>query len=94
MDSQSKLCNFPSSSLSHILFIYLLIYLFIQLFIIPCHWLSGSVFANVPGDWGLISGRVLYQRLGTCLTLSIIRYVSRVKWYNTGKEVTPSPTPR
>ena len=29
-----------------------------------------------------------------CLTLSNIRYVSRVKWSNTGKGVTPSPTPR
>ena len=28
-----------------------------------------------------------------CLTLSIIRYVSRVKWSNPGKEVAPSPTP-
>ena len=29
-----------------------------------------------------------------CLTLSNIRYVSRVKWSNPGKEVVPSPTPR
>ena len=29
-----------------------------------------------------------------CLTLSIIRYVSRVKWSNPGKGVAPSPTPR
>ena len=28
-----------------------------------------------------------------CLTLSIIRYRSRVKWSNTGKGVVPSPTP-
>ena len=28
-----------------------------------------------------------------CLTLSIIRYVSRVKWSNPGKGVAPSPTP-
>ena len=28
-----------------------------------------------------------------CLTLSIIRYGSRVKWSNLGKEVAPSPTP-
>ena len=40
-----------------------------------------------------------YQRLKKwylmppCLTLSIIRYVSRVKWSNPGKEVAPSPTP-
>ena len=41
----------------------------------------------------------LYQRLKKwylmlpCLTLSIIRYVSRVKWSNPGKGVAPSPTP-
>ena len=41
-----------------------------------------------------------YQRLlkwyliPPCLTLSNIRYVSRVKWSNLGKEVAPSPTPR
>ena len=29
-----------------------------------------------------------------CLTLSIIRYGSRVKWSNQGRQVTPSPTPR
>ena len=29
-----------------------------------------------------------------CLTLSIIRYRSRVKWSNPGKEVAPFPTPR
>ena len=41
-----------------------------------------------------------YQRLKkwylmlSCLTLSIIRYVSRVKWSNPGNGVAPSPTPR
>ena len=30
----------------------------------------------------------------SCLTLSIIRYVSRVKWSNPGNGVAPSPTPR
>ena len=41
-----------------------------------------------------------YQRLKkwymipSCLTLSNIRYVSRVKWSNPGKGLTPSPTPR
>ena len=29
-----------------------------------------------------------------CLTVSIIRYISRVKWSNPGKGVAPSPTPR
>ena len=41
-----------------------------------------------------------YQRLlkwyliPPCLTLSIIRYVSRIKWSNPGKGVAPSSTPR
>ena len=41
-----------------------------------------------------------YQRLkkwhlmSPCLTLSIIRYGSRVKWTNPGKGIAPSPTPR
>ena len=41
-----------------------------------------------------------YQRLlewyliSPCLTLSNIRYVSRVKWNNQEKGVAPSPTPR
>ena len=41
-----------------------------------------------------------YQRLKkwylmlSCLTLSIIRYVSRVRWSNPGKGVAPSPTLR
>ena len=41
-----------------------------------------------------------YQRLQKwhlippCLTLSYIRYVSRVKWSNPGKGVAPFPTPR
>ena len=41
-----------------------------------------------------------YQRLEKwyliplCLTVSNIRYVSRVKWSNLGKGVAPSPTPR
>ena len=41
-----------------------------------------------------------YQRLKKwylippCLTLNIIRYISRVKWSNPGKEVAPSLTPQ
>ena len=41
-----------------------------------------------------------YQRvkkwylMSTCLTLSITRYVSRLKWSNPGKGVVPFPTPR
>ena len=59
----------------------------------------GRVFANVPWDLGSIPGRVIPKTLKwylipPCLTLSNIRYVSRVKWSNPGKGVTPFTTPR
>ena len=64
---------------------------------IPAYWLSGRVFANGPGDW--VQSQVeTYQRLKNWylippwLTLSIIKYVSRVKWSNPGKGVAPCPT--
>ena len=49
---------------------------------------------------GVQSQVASYQRLKKwylmlpCLILSIIRYVSKVKWSNPGKEVASSPTPR
>ena len=58
------------------------------------------VFTNGPRDHGSISGRVIPKTLKNwhlippCLTLSITRYVSRVKWRYPGKGVEPSPTPR
>ena len=50
------------------------------------------VFTNGPGDRGLIPGRVIPKTLKLylmppCLALSIIRYVSRVKWSNPGNGV-------
>ena len=61
--------------------------------------LVGRVFVNGPGDLGSIPGRVIPKTLKwylipTCLTLSNIRYISRVKWSNPGKGVAPSPTPQ
>ena len=61
--------------------------------------LVGRVFTNGPGDLAqsLVAS---YQRLSKgylippFLTLSNIRYISRVKWSNPGKGVAPSPTPR
>ena len=60
--------------------------------------LVGRVFANGPGDLGSITGRVIskilkWYLIPPRLTLSNIRYVSRVKWSNPGKRVAPSPTP-
>ena len=56
------------------------------------------MFANGPADLGSILGRVIpktqkWYLMPPCLTLSIIRYRSRVKWTNPGKGVAPSPTP-
>ena len=50
----------------------------------------GRVFANGPGDLGSIPGRVMpktqkWYLIPPCLTLSNIRYVSRVKWKIQGK---------
>ena len=48
--------------------------------------LVGRVFANGPGDRGSIPGQVIpktfkkWYLIPPCLTLSIIRYVSKVKW--------------
>ena len=60
--------------------------------------MMARVFANSLGDLGSIPGRVIPKSqkivLDTSfLTLSIIRYGSRVKWSNPGKGVVPSPTP-
>ena len=55
-----------------------------------------SVFAQETGVQSQVKS---YQRLKkwylipACLTLSIMRYASRVKWSNPGKGIAPSPTP-
>ena len=59
--------------------------------------LVGTVFVSGPGD-GVQSQVKSYQRLSKwylvppCLTLNIIRYISRVKWSNPGKGVVPFPS--
>ena len=61
--------------------------------------LVGRVFANGPEAW-VQSQVASYQRLlkwyliPPCLTSSIIRNVSRVKWSNPEKGVDPFPTPK
>ena len=64
-----------------------------------CWGLVGRVFSNGQGDRGSIPGRVIPMTqkgylIPSCLILSLMRYVWRVKWSNPGKEVVPSPTPR
>ena len=57
--------------------------------------LLARVFANGQGYWGLFPGRVKLRHLiSPCLTLSVIRYVSRVKWSNIREEVESFPSPR
>ena len=56
--------------------------------------LAGRVFTNGPGDLGLNQRLLRWYLIHPCLTLSNIRYVSRVKWSNPGKGVAPSLTPQ
>ena len=59
-------------------------------------WLACSQMAKQTGVQSQVES---YQRLKKwylmppCLTLSIIRYRSRIKWRNPGKGVVPSPIP-
>ena len=72
----------------------------LDLYLSSFNWfigLVGRVFASGPGDLGSITGRVIPKTLKmvldtSCLTLSNIRYISRVKWSNPGKGVAPSPS--
>ena len=52
-------------------------------------------FANGLGDLGSIPGQIIpkTKKIPPCLTLSITRYASRVKWSNPGNGVAPSPSP-
>ena len=61
----------------------------------------GRVLANGLGNLGSIPGWVIpktpkkkkkWYWMLPCLTLSIIRYGSRIKWSNPGNRVAPSPT--
>ena len=74
------------------------IMLLVPLFLVICPnrpiGLVEGVFANGPGDRGTILIRVIrttqkWYLIPSCLTLSIIRYVSRVKWSNPGKGLAP-----
>ena len=69
------------------------------LFVLSFLFIGYRVFASSLGDLGSIPGRVIPKTLkwylmSPCLTISNIRYVSRVKLRNPGKGVAPSPTPR
>ena len=66
--------------------------------ILPEIGMMVRVFADGSGDRGSIPGRVIpktqkWYLIPPCLTLSIIRYGSRVKWSNPGKGVASSPSP-
>ena len=60
--------------------------------------LMSRVFTNGPGDQGSVPYQVIpkiqkWYLMLPCLTLSIIRYRSMIKWSNPRNGVTPSPTP-
>ena len=60
--------------------------------------LMSSMFVNCLGDQSSIPGRVMpktqkWYWIPPCLTLSIIRSGSKVKWSNPGNGVVPSSTP-
>ena len=68
---------------------------------IVIHWaigLTSGVFTNGPKDLGSVPGWVIpktqkkWYLMLPCLILSIIRYISRVKWSNPGNGLAPSPT--
>ena len=83
------------------IYIYMCIFRYIYIYNIykPDIGLAVRVFANRPGDLGFnprsshTKDSKKWYLMPPCLTLSIIRYGSRVKWSNPGKEVAPSPTP-
>ena len=58
------------------------------------------VIVNDPGDWGSIPDLIIPKILKKCylmppgLTLSIIRYGTRIKWSSPGNGVSSSLTPR
>ena len=64
----------------------------------PLAHLMSRVFPNGLGDWGSILSQVIpktqkWYSMLPCLTLSITRYWSRVKWSNPRNGVAPFPTP-
>ena len=73
------------------------IYIYIYIYIYePDFGLVVRVFSNGPGDLGSIPGRLILKTkkmMPPCLTLSILRYGSRVKRSNPEKGVASSPTP-
>ena len=55
------------------------------------------VFANCPGDWGSIPGRVIPKNQKMVLDVVLLNsyhYKVRVEWSNPGNGVAPSATPR
>ena len=83
------------ANLLHSLIIWLLFNF--QLYFRFLHQAMGQmnrVFTSSPGDGGRVIPKTQkWYLIPSCLTFSIIRYGSRVKWSNPGNGVVPSPTP-
>ena len=69
-------------ALNYIKYFYLIQIICIKLFTIIYSYLIAIIYTSIK-KWYLMP---------PCLTLSIIRYGSRVKWSNPGKRVAPYPT--
>ena len=86
----------PQTDLFRSIRIYIYIYILIER---NRSVLDDYRYIDMAWETGIQSQVESYQKLKkrylipSCLTLSIIRYVSRVKWSNPGKGVAPSPTP-
>ena len=55
-------------------------------------YINTVLLVHWPSGW-VIPKTQKWYRMPPCLTLSIIRYGSRVKWSNPGKGIAPFPTP-
>ena len=87
------------------IYVYIYIYIFVYIYIYVCiycicTYIYMYVYISPMARETCVQSQVeSYQRLlkwylmPPCLTLSFIRYGSRVKWRNPGKGVAPYPTP-
>ena len=84
---------------THIYCINQIFYIFIYIYILLAHSSSGWRVRWWPARLGFnprsshIKDSKKFYFMPPCLTLSIMRYGSKVKWSNPGKRMTPSLTP-
>ena len=82
---------------SQYIYIYIYMYIFIEINRTLAWWFECLPMPRetwVPSQVRSFQSLKKWYLMPPCLTLSIIRYGSRVKWCNPEKGVAPSPTPR